>query len=127
MADTQIETPQDAVEAFGVEQLVNEMDISDVLNCYSDDEIFNECNETDMADYLQRNRFDFSSYVDDSNDDIEFSEEPKINLLIEFCRQVSPHGILMKEDMQRIISEYIESLPNKCYSVYYNNPYQLDF
>lgn len=118
----QQECIEDFIEEHGVSAIVKEMELSDILDNFTSDEIMWELDEDEMARYLDDHNYDFSEYIDDEEEDEESEEiglsKYSINYLLQLIgNKLSSRNFLTKEDLKERICNYIDDLPNTCIDV----------
>ena len=95
----------DILDGISVYDIAMHYDLDDILDEYRSD--------SDIAEYLDNKGYDFSSYIDDEENEIDNYSET--DLLVTLCRRLHPHGILTKEDMREIVNDYINDMINCSY------------
>lgn len=115
-----IKGKEDFLDGIPVHEVLRHYDTDDILDgisvCdialhYDLDDILDEYrSDSDIAEYLDNKGYDFSSYIDDEENETDNYSET--DLLITLCRRLHPHGILTKEDMREIVNYYINGMIN---------------
>ena len=118
-----IKGKEDILDEIPVHEVLRHYDTDDILDgisvCdialhYDLDDILDEYrSDSDIAEYLDNKGYDFSSYIDDEENEIDNYSET--DLLVTLCRRLHPYGILTKEDMREIVNDYINDMINCCY------------
>lgn len=118
-----IKGKEDILDEIPVHEVLRHYDTDDILDgisvCdialhYDLDDILDEYrSDSDIAEYLDNKGYDFSSYIDDEENEINNYSET--DLLVTLCRRLHPHGILTKEDMREIVNDYINDMTNCSY------------
>ena len=103
----------DILDIKGKEDILDEITVHEVLRHYDTDDILDGISVCDIAEYLDNKGYDFSSYIDDEENEIDNYSET--DLLVTLCRRLHPHGILTKEDMREIVNDYINDMINCSY------------
>lgn len=122
----------DILDIKGKEDILNEMRVHEVLQHYDTDDILDNISisditlhydlydildeyrsDSDIAEYLYNKGYDFSSYIDDEENETDNYSET--DLLVTLCRRLHPYGILTKEDMREIVNDYINDMINRSY------------
>ncbi len=114
-------------------EIIENCEISDILNIKDIDDILSEIPVTnialhydlgdildeyrsdyDIAEYLNNKSYDFSNNIQVEENTIDDYDDTR--LLVEFCRRHKPYGILSTDDLKSIINEYIDNLSKRCYT-----------
>ena len=95
----------DILDGISVYDIALHYDLDDILDEYRSD--------SDIAEYLDNKGYDFSSYIDDEENETDNYSET--DLLVTLCRRLHPYGILTKEDMREIVNDYINDMINCSY------------
>lgn len=115
-----IKGKEDILDEIPVHEVLRHYDTDDILDgisvCdialhYDLDDILDEYrSDSDIAEYLDNKGYDFSSYIDDEENETDNYSET--DLLVTLCRRLHPHGILTKGDMREIVNDYINGMIN---------------
>ena len=118
-----IKGKEDILDEIPVHEVLRHYDTDDILDgisvCdialhYDLDDILDEYrSDSDIAEYLDNKGYDFSSYIDDEENETDNYSET--DLLVTLCRRLHPYGILTKEDMREIVNDYINDMINRSY------------
>ena len=118
-----IKGKEDILDEIPVHEVLRHYDTDDILDgisvCdialhYDLDDILDEYrSDSDIAEYLDNKGYDFSSYIDDEENETDNYSET--DLLVTLCRRLHPYGILTKEDMREIVNDYINDMINCSY------------
>ena len=104
----------DILDIKGKDDILDGISVCDIALHYDLDDILDEYrSDSDIAEYLDNKGYDFSSYIDDEENEIDNYSET--DLLVTLCRRLHPYGILTKEDMREIVNDYINDMINCCY------------
>ena len=114
------------LENIKVEDAVRYYGISEVLDCFSKYEIVNECGESSLLDEIDASDivifYDNKELLDEMSpdtiseylksiyfydDDISYESGMK-DMIVNLCRTVKPRGDLNKNDMKKILTDYID-------------------
>lgn len=107
-------TIEDFIEENGVSAIVKEMDLSDILDEFTTQEILYELDEDDMADYLNSRNYDFSQFIESDEEPIPLEECSEIELFQEFARRYKCSSFITKDDLKERICEFIDDIPSFC-------------
>ena len=101
----------EVLQHYDTDDILDGISVCDIAMHYDLDDILDEYrSDSDIAEYLDNKGYDFSSYIDDEEDN--YSET---DLLVTLCRRLHPHRILMKEDIREIVNNYINDMINCSY------------
>lgn len=121
----------DIIEYFGVDEILEEIDDSElakridanVLRLVDDEELAVGINNTDVAlsymdssdiiDYMRGEGYEFTLYEDSDDDAL-------MDKIAAICKQIQPNGYIGKEDMKKIITDFIDNkyINSKCTNIY---------
>ena len=104
----------EVLQHYDTDDILDGISVCDIAMHYDLDDILDEYrSDSDIAEYLDNKGYDFSSYIDDEENEIDNYSET--DLLVTLCRRLHPYGILTKEDMREIVNDYINDMINCSY------------
>ena len=104
----------EVLQHYDTDDILDGISVCDIAMHYDLDDILDEYrSDSDIAEYLDNKGYDFSSYIDDEENEIDNYSET--DLLVTLCRRLHPYGILTKEDMREIVNDYINDMINRSY------------
>ena len=104
----------EVLQHYDTDDILDGISVCDIAMHYDLDDILDEYrSDSDIAEYLDNKGYDFSSYIDDEENEIDNYSET--DLLVTLCRRLHPHRILMKEDIREIVNNYINNMTNCSY------------